>query len=693
MIKRDLYNLILTRTRRSLVRTGIVVFAFSAFLSLNAMLIHLHYLTNHVVRSMELNLTQSILFGDRYQSARQAEGIVNGGVFSSAWIVDRDFDFLVSLSGNAALSFDNIRMKLYSSSFFIDRKGLEFDLYSKHTLRDSSKRVVGYIVVEFPIPVSLLLGTTIICELVFLSIAFIILYISRRLSVEISLPILRFTRALDNLKESDFVDIHHFKVDSYEEVYLLAIKFNSLLTRLRTAKQKEANLARQAAIASTTQMLAHDVRKPFSMMKLTLEMIQNAKNMSSVKEVLSFSVPDIERALKSVTGMLQDVMEIGAEGKLISVDVSPKSLIENAIFDSFKVCPEEEVSLTYDLRHKNCVSVDANKVSRVFANIVGNALQAIRGKADLWFKTRETASSAGIPLVEFCIGNSGSFIDEESRGKLFEAFFTKDKAGGTGLGLAIAHKIVTAHGGRIWCESSKSAQFPKGKVEFIFELPRAAAPCSFSKLLPAHSKEILESFEVTSSHCEETDLVSPEIIERAEASLREFLQTKERPLSVLIVDDEAVYRNAIDSLLKTPTDHSHMVALIQAQNANEALDTALIENPDVFILDVDLGESSLSGMQLCTELRGQGYKGQICIHSNRTSAEDMQIALASGADFFFPKPMTRIHLLRILQNAADTRLKMSRADSLTQIASEATLEPDLPALQRHDGEDCQLVVL
>ncbi|MHA0111243.1 sensor histidine kinase, partial [Klebsiella pneumoniae] len=80
-------------------------------------------------------------------------------------------------------------------------------------------------------------------------------------------------------------------------------------------------------------------------------------------------------------------------------------------------------------------NVHVQKVGRVFSNIVGNAVQAMRQKGRIWFRTRERDG-----LIEFCVGNAGSVIPAESLSKLFEAFFTSGKKGGTGLGLAIAQK-------------------------------------------------------------------------------------------------------------------------------------------------------------------------------------------------------------------------------------------------------------
>lgn len=94
------------------------------------------------------------------------------------------------------------------------------------------------------------------------------------------------------------------------------------------------------------------------------------------------------------------------------------------------------------------VNVDAHRVQRVFSNIINNALEAMSvNKGRLWFFTKEDLNSQ---FTQFCIGNSGSFIQKEEVSKIFDAFYTKNKQGGTGLGLAIAQEIIYAHGGKIW---------------------------------------------------------------------------------------------------------------------------------------------------------------------------------------------------------------------------------------------------
>jgi signal transduction histidine kinase len=107
----------------------------------------------------------------------------------------------------------------------------------------------------------------------------------------------------------------------------------------------------------------------------------------------------------------------------------------------------------------------------VISNIVGNAYQALKMNGKIWIRTREVFADEK-PFVEITIGNNGPQIATSDLPKLFDSFFTRGKDGGTGLGLAIAQKVVNAHGGKIWCESGASNDFPGGYVEFKFTLPK-----------------------------------------------------------------------------------------------------------------------------------------------------------------------------------------------------------------------------
>ena len=272
----------------------------------------------------------------------------------------------------------------------------------------------------------------------------------------------------------------------------------------------------------------------------------------------------------------------------------------------------------------------------------GGTIQAVDSKGSLWFKTREQGE-----FIEFCIGNSNSYIPPENLPKLFEAFFTSGKRGGTGLRLAIAQKMVTAHGGKIWCESGRCEAYPQGRVEFFFTLPLAHEQINKSTAkLPLHSREIERHLEVASDEFDH-----PHIDELEGAVLR-ACQALGRPLKVLFVDDEVIYRNALASLLTKSVALTKSVDFLFAENGARALNLAIAATPDLIVTDVDLGRESMNGTDFVRMLHGEGRSSAlICVNSNRLCNSDSRTALEVGAEVFLPKLMARAQLLKLLLQA------------------------------------------
>ena len=94
---------------------------------------------------------------------------------------------------------------------------------------------------------------------------------------------------------------------------------------------------------------------------------------------------------------------------------------------------------------------DKDQLSRVFVNLIKNAVQAIeRNKEGLIEVTFERAESH----VTISIEDNGCGISPESEAKMFSPNFTT-KSGGMGLGLAMSKEIVESLDGKIWFETAE----------------------------------------------------------------------------------------------------------------------------------------------------------------------------------------------------------------------------------------------
>lgn len=249
---------------------------------------------------------------------------------------------------------------------------------------------------------------------------------------------------------------------------LFAMKQRVRLSKARgrqIAQDRES--ARLQAIVRTAQMFAHDVRKPFSLLNMALNAMKRETNPARAGALLAGLAPELARAMATVEGMIKDIMEIDSTAKLELRETDLNIMLRQAMKDVLSVRTKADVLVSFRLRHTLPASVDAARLTRAVSNIMDNAIQATGGKGRLWIDTEEVLDK-GRCYIQVVVGNSGSYIPPEDRARVFDAFFTRGKKDGTGLGLAIAHKIVTGHGGRIWCDSAEEIG-----TEFFMTLPVA----------------------------------------------------------------------------------------------------------------------------------------------------------------------------------------------------------------------------
>ncbi|MGH7184622.1 MAG: sensor histidine kinase, partial [Nitrospiraceae bacterium] len=98
-----------------------------------------------------------------------------------------------------------------------------------------------------------------------------------------------------------------------------------------------------------------------------------------------------------------------------------------------------------------CVLALPDQLRQAFANLLMNAIQAMKGRGSLHLSTALTDTS-----VVTTIADSGPGIPKQHLSKIFDPFFTtKEQGEGSGLGLTVARRIIKKFGGGIRIESQE----------------------------------------------------------------------------------------------------------------------------------------------------------------------------------------------------------------------------------------------
>lgn len=306
------------------------------------------------------------------------------------------------------------------------------------------------------LPLEFFLPITVLVIGFLFAFALVALWMGYFLQRDVRQPLMNLTNTLAPILENK----REGKLPQFEllEVQTLATQVGTLI---KSFEERQVN----AAISETAQMLAHDVKRPFVVLKTGLNAIQDETDPARIKELVSSLLPDVEKSLVNVEALISDIQEVSSKTKPTIQPIDVEELVSNALEQVFKANPPMNIELSYDWKHSYKLLADIIRAPRIFSNIISNAVEAMRGDGEIYFKTNDH-KDGNLNYMEIVIGNSNSEISEEDLPKVFEKFYTKGKRGGTGLGLAIVDKLVSEHGGKVWCTSIAGK-----KVEFHLILP------------------------------------------------------------------------------------------------------------------------------------------------------------------------------------------------------------------------------
>lgn len=221
------------------------------------------------------------------------------------------------------------------------------------------------------------------------------------------------------------------------------------------AQSRLVKSERFAAIGELAGMVGHDLRNPLAAIKNASYFLR--KKEVSLDEHSAEMLNAIDRSVEYSDKIIRDLLDYSREIRLDLGEYSPKSLVNYAILD---VTVPGNIKITQDTQGEPAIWVDANRIERVFINLIKNAFDAMPNGGKLRISTRQDGSN-----VEFVFADTGSGIPESIIGKVFTPLFTT-KAQGMGFGLAICKRFVEAHGGKICVESANGEG-----AKFIVSLP------------------------------------------------------------------------------------------------------------------------------------------------------------------------------------------------------------------------------
>jgi signal transduction histidine kinase len=260
----------------------------------------------------------------------------------------------------------------------------------------------------------------------------------------------------------------------------IIIRVKHILENRRIARQKK--LLEQEK-ENFIFMLSHDMKNPLTAVIGTIDIMREGRLGMVNFEQAEYLQSAIESCQEVVT-MIDNLLDMQRfeSGKMRSniTMVNPCALLKAAVRHFSAAGERENITLTLDSQAAASeMALDSSLLTRVFANLIGNALKFVLEGGDIAIscvslqygqlssaemKAAEQAGGFSTTggLVRISFTDNGTDISSDDLTHIFDYYVqsgdsSKRNHGGAGLGLAFCKKAVESFGGCIWADNNKSA--------------------------------------------------------------------------------------------------------------------------------------------------------------------------------------------------------------------------------------------
>lgn len=221
----------------------------------------------------------------------------------------------------------------------------------------------------------------------------------------------------------------------------LADGINHQLRKLREERHRFQQGDSELKNAVTN--ISHDLRTPLTAICGYLDLLKEEEKSEAAARYLE-QIEDRTEALKQLTEELFKYSVIASTDEIAPASIDLRQALEESLLSFYGVIKQKGLDTEISITEKKVERfLDPQGVSRVFSNIINNAIKYSDGDFQVWMGDDGTITFA----------NTAADLDSVSVAKLFDRFYTVETGrNSTGLGLSIAKLLTERMGGRIYAE-------------------------------------------------------------------------------------------------------------------------------------------------------------------------------------------------------------------------------------------------
>lgn len=407
---------------------------------------------------------------------------------------------------------------------------------------------------------------------------------------------------------------------------------NKILEEQRDTQRElneQLNAATQSKLVFFTNV-SHDLRTPLTLIAEPVEQLAVADNLTPQQSMLMKIANKNVKILRRLINQILDFRKY-ENGKLnLNLVESKFGTLVKEWAESFNsIARKRDITLTVDvtLDKDFTLAVDAEKIERVFFNLMSNAFKYTPDNGSIKFSCGLDGDN-----LRFSIEDTGHGIGADDINNIFDRFYQVDKIhpNGSGIGLSLAKAFVELHGGSIAVESILGVG-----SKFTVTLPVVHV----EECMPADTDNLITKADVNAE------------LDRLEEVDRTTTAGTELPL-LLVIDDNADIRRMIGELLKDEYN------IVTAPDGREGVRLAAKYVPDLIICDVMM--PVMDGLECCRIIKDEVSTSHIPVLMLTACSMDEQRARGydSGADGYLSKPFNSTVLKSRCRNLIDNRKRI-----------------------------------
>jgi signal transduction histidine kinase/FixJ family two-component response regulator len=241
----------------------------------------------------------------------------------------------------------------------------------------------------------------------------------------------------------------------------LYVDLQKAYDNLRVSQNTLLQQERLRALGQMASGVAHDINNAISPIALYTESL--LEHEPSLSDRARSYLRTIQRAIadvaQTVTRMREFYRQRDQESDLQPLDLN--EMVDQALTLTRARWSDmtQERGVVIDVRTELArgapkVLGTESDIRDALTNLIFNAVDAMPSGGTLTVRTREIERSAGVAGFALEVSDTGSGMDEETRRRCIEPFFTTKGERGTGMGLAMVYGMAKRHGAQIEIDSA-----------------------------------------------------------------------------------------------------------------------------------------------------------------------------------------------------------------------------------------------